>query len=228
VTKPRRLTGLSLGIAGLLLTGCAGSASPGVAIEVGDETISADRVDEAAAHLCTALGDEFRSSGTVVPMGVIRQGVVQLLALDSQAQQIAEEYGVEAGPAYERELASRRQAAQALPEEVRADYVEVMAANARANAVLEAVGREKLQEEGFPDPSTEQVAQAGTDVFTSWPDAHGIEVDPRYGVQLRDGALVPADTGVSTAVSDAAKAGQATEPDPGYTQGLPPDQRCGG
>ena len=228
MTKTRALTGLSLGLAGLLLTGCAGSASPGVAVEIGDETISADRVDTAASHMCTALGDEFRGNGTVVPMGVIRQGVLQLLALDSQASQIAEEYGVAAGPAYERELASRRQAAESLPEEVRADYVEVMAANAHANAVLEAAGRAKLEEEGFTNPSVEQVTQAGTDIFTSWPDSHGIEVDPRYGVELRDGSLAPADTSLSVAVSDTAKAGLATEPEPGYTQGLLASHRCGG
>ena len=226
--KSRALVGLSTGLAGLLLTGCAGSASPGVAATVGDETISVDRVDAAAAHMCEALGDQLRGNGTVVPMGVVRQGALQLLALESQSRQIAEEYGVEPGETYERDVAQREQMAATLPEEVREDYVAVMSASTLAQSVLEEAGRAKLEQEGFASPTTEQVTQAGNDLFAAWPDANGIEVDPRYGLELRDGALVPADTNLSVAVSDQAVKGLATEPDPTYTQGLLAGQRCGG
>ena len=85
--------------------------------------------------MCTALAEDFRSSGSVVPMGVVRQGVLQLLALDSQARQIAEEYGVTAGETFRREVAQRRDFAQSLPSDVRSDYIAVMTANARATAV---------------------------------------------------------------------------------------------
>ncbi|WP_457206284.1 hypothetical protein [Nocardioides sp. P5_C9_2] len=217
----------AVALSGLVLTGCGSSARPGVAIEVGDETISTSTVDSASAHLCTALGDEFSANGTVVPMGFIRQGVVQLMALSSTAHQIADEYGVEPGAAYEREVASRTRTAAAFPEEVRDDYVEVMSANALANDVLEQVGRAELAEQGFEDPTVDQVNQAGTDIFTSWPDANGIVVDPRYGVELVDGTLTPVDTNLSMAVGDDAKAGLATEPDPTYANTLPENHRCG-
>lgn len=232
MSKTRALTGLSFGLAALLLSGCAGAISPGispgVAATVGDDTISVGQVDDAADHMCTALGDQFRGNGTVVPMGVIRQGTLQLLVLDSQAQQIAEEYGVEAGSTYEREVAQRREFASTLPEEARADYVTVMSANARANAVLDAAGRAKLAEEGNDSPTVGQVTKAGSEIFAAWPEDNGIEVDPRYGVQLKDGSLVPADTSLSVAVSDQAVKGLATEPDPAYTQGLLAGHRCGG
>lgn len=224
--KSRPLTGLALGLAGLLLAGC-GSASPGVAAEVGDETITVSEVDRAASHMCTALAEDFRSSGSVVPMGVVRQGVLQLLALDSQARQIAEEYGVTAGETFRREVAQRRDFAQSLPSDVRSDYIAVMTANARANAVLQEAGRVKLEEEGFESPTTEQVSQAGRDIFQSWPDSHGIEANPRYGVALQDGALVPSDTNLSVAVSDQAVKGLANEPDPAYTEALLGSHRCG-
>ena len=163
----------AVALSGLVLSGC-GSASPGVAIEVGDETISTRTVDRASGHVCTALGDEFSANGTVVPMGFIRQGVVQLMTLSSTAHQIADEYGVEPGAAYEREVATRTRTAAAFPEEVRDDYVEVMSANALANDILEQVGRAELAEQGFEDPTVDEVTQAGTDIFTSWPDAHGV------------------------------------------------------
>ena len=156
MSKTRLKTALrtagAVALSGLVLTGCAGSARPGVAVEVGDETISTSTVDSASAHLCTALSDQFKGDGTVVPMGFIRQGVVQLLTLSSTAQQIADEYGVEPGAAYQRELASRRRSAEAFPEEVREDYVEVMSANALATDVLTQVGRAEAGRGGLRGP----------------------------------------------------------------------------
>jgi hypothetical protein len=217
----------AVALCGLVLTGCAGSARPGVAVEVGDESISTSTVDSASAHLCTALGDQFKGNGTVVPMGFIRQGVVQLLTLSSTAQQVADEYGVEPGEAYQRELAQRQASAEAFPEEVRADYVEVMTANALANDILTQVGRIKLEDQGIKDPTVDQVTQAGTDIFNTWPDRHGVTIDPRYGVEMSNGTLTPVDTNLSVAVGDDAKAGLATEPDAGYANTLPETHRCG-
>jgi hypothetical protein len=230
VSKTRLTTVLrtagAVALSGLVLTGC-GSAQPGVAIEVGDETISTRTVDRASGHVCTALGDEFSANGTVVPMGFVRQGVVQLMTLSSTAHQIADEYGVEPGATYERDLASRRRAAEAFPEEVREDYVEVMTANALATDILEQVGRAQLVAEGFEEPTVDQITQAGTDIFTSWPDANGVTIDPRYGVEMVDGTLTPSDTNLSVAVGETALAGLATEPDAAYANTLPENHRCG-
>ena len=115
MSNPRLLPALAVGLSALLLSGCAGSASPGVAAKVGDETISAARINEATGHMCTALSDQFKSSGTIVPLGVIRQGVVQLLALGLQTNQIAEEYGVSPSETYERDVAERTRAAARCP-----------------------------------------------------------------------------------------------------------------
>jgi hypothetical protein len=217
----------ALALSGLVLTGCGSSARPGVAVEVGNESISTSTVDSTSAHLCTALGDQFKSNGTVVPMGFIRQGVVQLLTLSSTAEQIADEYGVEPGQAYQREVAQREATAQSFPEEVRADYVEVMSANALASDILNQVGRIELEDQGVADPTVEQITQAGTDVFSSWPDQNGVEIDPRYGVEMKDGTLTPVDTNLSVAVGEDAKAGMATEPDATYANTLPETHRCG-
>jgi hypothetical protein len=211
---------------GLLLSGCGG-ARPGVAVEVGDQEISTGRVDEAADHMCTALGDQFEAEGTTVPMGFVRQGVVQLMTLRAQAEQIAEEYDVEPGSTYGSAVAQQERTAAAMPEEVRDDYVELTSANALAQDVLEQVGRIKLEEQGVAEPTLEQVSQAGVDVFNVWPDANGVEIDPRYGLENIDGVLTPVDTNVSVAVSDAAKSGLNNEPDLAYAKTLPLTHRCG-
>jgi hypothetical protein len=219
-------TGLALGAAMVLLSGC-GSATPGVAVQVGDQEISTGRVDEAAAHMCTALGEQFEAEGTTVPMGFVRQGVVQLLTLRAQAEQIAEEYGVEPGSTYGNDVAQRERTAESMPEEVRADYVELTSANALAQDVVDQVGRIELEEKGVEDPTVEQVSQAGVDVFNVWPDANGVEIDPRYGLKNVDGVLTPVDTNLSVAVSDEAKAGLSEEPDVAYAKTLPLTHRCG-
>ena len=232
MSNPRLLSGpaplIGAVLSALLFSGCAGSASPGVAARVGDNTISASRISAATDHLCTALSPQFTSEGQVVPIGAISQFVVRVLALGSQAEQIAEEHEITPSAAYERDVAERTRAAAAMPEEVREDYIEVMSTQAYASDILDQVGRAKLVAEGFAEPTLEQVTQAGNDVFTVWPDANGIEVDPKYGVELTDGRLVPTDTNLSFAVSDEAKAGLATEPDAAYVNSLPSSQRCGG
>ena len=219
-------TMVAIGAAGLVLTGC-GSASPGVAVKVGDEEISTTRVDAAADNMCTALGDQFEAEGTTVPMGFVRQGVVQLLTLRAQAEQIADQYGVEPGSTYQNDVAQRQRTAASMPEDVRDDYVELTSANALAQDVLEQVGRIKLEQDGVTDPTVDQVSQAGVDIFNVWPDANGIDIDPRYGLRSVDGVLKPVDTNLSVAVSDSAKSGLKEDPDAAYARTLPLTHRCG-
>ncbi len=222
MSKTRLTTAATTAVAGLLLTGC-GSASPGVAVKVGDEELSVRHVDAVAANYCTAVGD----LESEVPMSFVRQYVVQLLTLRSQASQIAEEYGVEPGSAYRNDLAQRESTVAGEPADVREDYVELASATAYAQDIVDQVGRIELEEAGVADATAEQATQAGIDVFNQWPDAHGVEVDPRYGLDTVDGVLTPVDTNTSVAVGETAKAGLSTEPDPAFAETLPAHHRCG-
>ena len=215
-------TWLTVVLAGLLLTGC-GSAAPGVAVQVGDEELSVRHVDSVTANYCTALGD----LESEVPMSFVRQYVVQLLTLRSQASQIADDYGVEPGSTYRNDVAQHQGTAGTKPEEVREDYVELASAAAYAQDILDQVGRIVLEEDGVVDPTVEETTQAGIDVFNQWPDAHGIEIDPRYGLDSVDGVLTPVDTNTSVAVGETAKSGLATDPDPAFARTLPLNHRCG-
>jgi hypothetical protein len=222
VSKTRLMTAATTAIAGLLLTGC-GSASPGVAVKVGDEEISTRHVDEVTANYCTAVG-ELESA---VPMGFVRQYVVQLLTLRSQASQIADDYGVEPGTTYFNDVAQAQGTASTKPEEVQDDYVELASTSAYAQDILDQVGRIVLEDQGVTDPTAEQTTQAGIDVFNQWPNTHDLEIDPRYGLRSVDGVLSPVDTSTSVAVGDTAKAGMSTEPDPAFAETLPVNHRCG-
>lgn len=222
-----------LAAASLALTGCTGAGSPGVAATVGEETLTVAEVDRATQSMCASItagvGDP-AAAQTVIPLSFVRQGTVQLLALDAQARQIAEAYDVEPGPDHARELASSERRASGLPADARADYATVMSANALAVSLLERVGRVELERAGTTDPTAEEAGAAGVEVFRGWPEEHGIDVDPRYGLEVVDGQLASTDTHTSVAVSETARnglVGDVGQLDPAYLESLPSSQRCG-
>lgn len=216
-------TWLTVGVAGLLLTGC-GSATPGVAAQIGDEELTVRDIDSATAHYCTSVEEQLESP---VPMSFVRQYVVQLLTLRSQADQVADDYGVTAGSSYQNDVAQRQGTAATLPEEVRDDYIQLTSTPAYAQDIVDQIGAITLEDQGIADPTSDQVTQAGLDVFNQWPDANGIDIDPRFGAASVDGVLSPIDTNTSVAVSEIAKSGLAEQPDPAYAETLPSTQRCG-
>lgn len=222
MSKTRLLRAATLGVVGLLLTGC-GSATPGIAARVGDQELTVRQVDSATANYCAALGD----LESEVPMSYVRKFVVQLLTLRSQTEQIAEQYGVEPGSTYLNGVAQQQGTAATKPEEVREDYVALASAQAYAQDILDQVGRIELDNQGVVDATAEQISQAGVDVFNRWPDVNGVEIDPRYGLESVDGTLTPVDTNTSVAVGEVAKAGLAAEPDTAFAQSLPATHRCG-
>jgi hypothetical protein len=223
VSTTRLVKAATIGVAGLLLAGC-GSATPGMAVKVGDEVLTVRDIDTTTSHYCTSVGKQFEST---VPMSFVRQYVVQLLTLRSQAEQLADDYDITAGSTYQNDVAQRSGTAKTLPEEVRSDYVRLTSTPAYAQDVVDQVGAIVLDDQGVTDPTTEQITQAGLDVFNQWPDAHGIDVDPRYGLANVDGVLKPVDTNTSVAVGETARLGMADKPDPSFADTLPQTHRCG-
>lgn len=224
--RARLVTAATTVAAGLLLSSCAG-ASPGVAAKVGDDELTVREVDAAAGRMCTALGDQFAAQSTVLPMSFVRQGTLQLMILRAQALAVADQYGLEPGSSYNNDVAQRQRTASTMPDDVQDTYVELTSANALATDIVNQVGEIVLDEQGVADPTDEQVTQAGVDVFNQWPDSHGIDIDPRYGLESSDGVLKPVDTNTSVAVGEVAKKGLETEPDTAFARTLPLTQRCG-
>ena len=229
--RPGRTTGLAgLVVAGALLAGC-GSASPGVAVRVGDEVITTNEVDELAGEYCRAVGRSLAAQNPpqVVPNRYFRSGIAGTLTMRTIGEQLGEEYGVEPGKTYDQSVAKLEQSVSVLDEEVRGAVVEVESSTAYVEAIQAAVGQVLLEEEegGSAADYSTQVAR-GQQAFEDWISANGVTFDPALGVTLEKGQVTTQDTSLSFSAGESAVAGAADEPDPAYAATLPAAQSCSG
>lgn len=210
-------------VAVLALTGC-GAIQPGTAVEVGDESISLNRVDQVAGDFCTAIEPQLDGQAQTLPNGFIRGGIAGTLALRSAAEQVAEEYGVD--PETERYKFARAEierSVEGLPEDVRDSVVEVQGTTAYLEAVQAAVGEQQLGGQG----EYEEFVNAGAEVVAAWIDESHVEFDPSLNTSIDGGAITSVDGAVSYAVSERALAGLEAEPNPMAARQLPATHRCG-
>ena len=214
----------------VVLTGCGVTGTgfqPGVAAQVDDRTVTTDRVDELVGQYCDALEEQLGADGSVVPLSYFRGGVAGQLALVLAAEQLADDYDVEPTTDYDRTVSGIEAQTTTLTDEQQEAVIEIEASSAYVASVQLAVGAQLLADEGVSEPTNEETGQRGVEAFNEWLETHDIEFNPEYGVTIEDGGLVAKDTQVSFPVGEAAKAGQADEPDPGYAENLPESQRCG-
>lgn len=224
ITRPGLAAGLAAAAA--LLTGC-GSASPGVAAQVGDDEITVRHVDDVAADYCTAVEDQLEGQQQTVPNRYLRGGILGSLAVRSVADQLAAEYDVEPGQTYDEQVARLQEGTAFLDEETRASVIEVESSSAYVEAIQTAVGEVLLEREGAPDTEDAAALERGKRAFGDWISENGVEFDPQFGIELVKGEVASTDTSLSYAVSDDATQGAADQPDPAYAGGLPDAQRCG-
>jgi peptidyl-prolyl cis-trans isomerase SurA len=224
VTRP--LAGLAA--CALLLSGCGMAGTdwhPGVAAEVGNETITTDHVDTVATEYCSAIEDQLTQSGDVLPLSYLREGVTQQLVMVSAARQLGAQYGVGAGDQYTRHVAQLEQAVAQLPKAAQAAVIEIESSQTYVDGILQAVGEGLAQ--GTTKPTPDEAKAAGTKALATWFDANGVDIDPKFGVEIVDGAPTPVDTDISLAVGDTAKLAAKKTPDPTYSKTLPDVLRCG-
>ena len=212
------------------LSGCGVAGTgfhPGVAAQVGDDQIKVSQVDEIASNYCSAITEQLRGENQVLPLRYLRGGIAGQLALVAAAEQLADEYGVEPGPAVRPEGRrpegrGRRPARGPAGRRGRDRVVGVVPQRGPAGR-----RRELLREQGNAQPTIEESTQAGQQAFNEWLDEQDVSIDPQFGVELKDGQAVPTDTSLSHAVGTTAKNGNADSPDPAYAGSLPASLRCG-
>lgn len=229
VRRPVQVAVASLLLAGGL-SGCgvAGTSfHPGVAAQVGNDTISVREVDSLARNYCTAIEKQLVDSQQVLPRSYLRGGITGQLALVEAARQLAREEGVQPGADYTRRVSDLRDAVAALPEDQADAVVEIDSSATYLSSVLGAVGKKVLAERGEKDASPTAAGEAGQKALAAWIDDHDVQIDPEYGVAIEDGKAVPADGSVSYPVGDAARRGGAESPDQEYAASLPDSHRCG-
>ncbi len=199
-----------LAVVGLVLSAC-GDAEPGVAVRVGEELITLDQVDELTPEFCAAIepslsGGDAAQARSVYAMSELRAYVARQLASESVADQIAEEYGVGPGETYQAALAQQRDVAQSLPEKSRDTYLKLSTMGAYVQDILSAAARAALVDEGLANPSQEEISARAGDLFSRWPDEHGLKVDPRLGFTDLQGSGAT-DRSVSFPLSEDARLG---------------------
>ena len=224
ITRLGRLAALGAAVA--LLTGCAG-ATPGVAVQVGEEPITVNELNDVTSNYCKAVEDQLTGQGQVVPLSFFRSGIAARLANRSIGEQLAAQYDVEPGRTYDKQVASLEQSAAALGEDVRDAVVVVETEQTYTQAIQAAVGRQLLDEEGAGDAKYSETVARGQDAYQDWIADNGVTFDPKLGVDLVDGEAQPVDTSLSFPAGKTAVAGAKQTPDPEYAKSLPSSQRCG-
>jgi len=215
----------------VLLSGCGVAETqfhPGVAAEVGDRTITTDRVDELTSGFCSAVEEQIQTGGQSYPLRLFKRGIVGQLALQSAAEQLADDFGVEPGADYQAQLAQIETEAEGLSKSGREEYVEVQSTLPYVTDVLTQIGDRLLDEEGEDDPTLDFQQARGLDELVTWIDREGLTIDPRYGTEIVEGQPQPIDTDLTFALSDVAKGGVSEEePDPAYVATLSDSATCG-
>lgn len=226
MSRPGAVSALAAVAAAALLSGCGG-AQPGVAVKVGDESISSNRIDDLAAEYCTAVEEQLQGNAQRVPQRYFRAGIASSLAMRTVAEQLAEEYSVEAGRTYDQQVSQLQQSVAVLDEDVQEAVIEVESSKAYVEAVQAAVGEVVLEQEGDGEAAYTEQVERGQVAFEDWISEHGLEFDPSLGIGLVKGQVTSVDTSLSFPVGDDATDGDAETPDAAYATGLPDAHRCG-
>jgi peptidyl-prolyl cis-trans isomerase SurA len=201
---------------------------PGLAAQVGDETITTRHVDQVTANYCTALEKVTKGNTTggsqQTPMRYLAHDFTSALVEKAAAEQLAAEYGVEPTSEYKKTLAQLEPQMTALDDDEKAAVREVVGAQSYTNDVLTQIGEIELKKQGKTGATSDDQLAAGQARLKQWVADHGVEINPRYGAELGTGDQV--DTDLSYPLGTEAKGGLDKTVDPGYTASLPHQLVC--
>jgi peptidyl-prolyl cis-trans isomerase SurA len=220
VTRTRLIALASASL--LLLTGCGSvDLHPGVAAQVGDDTISMSQVDDVTRSYCSAAESQLQA-GQVLAQRYLRGQVAGALALRAAVDQFADEQDVTPTEDYQKAVdqAKASPTLAGLPADQAQALIDVQGIPIYVQAVEKAVG----EKQGAADDAA---TKAGQEAFLGWLDDQDIELDPRLGVSIEKGTTTGADTSLSYALGETATKADADDPDTTYAATLPDSQRCG-
>ena len=212
----------ALAVAVVLLSG-SGAAQPGVAAEVGQETITIDEVDDLAASICDVtedLPDDNPNAG-VRTGEQARNSALQALILRSMADQMAADYGVESGEDF------RRQEDRARLGFAASDEAKVEAALPGVTAIAYFVDiMQQIGDTTKSGLSDDEALTAGIGLAQDWQDDHGVETNPLFNsFRIGDQEIESERSDLAFAVSGTAKDAEGGSEE--YASSLPKSQRCG-
>ena len=213
-----------LGVAVAVLTGCAG-ATPGVAAQVGDDSITVDQVDALAADVCAL--EKAVPEGTVnkqPPTSGLRarDAALQSMVLRSIADQMADDHGVTLDQKdFQRQVDQVR-----LQYDVVDDDDLIDEALPAYTAIPYFVNIVSQIGEQTGDVTGDQALAAGIKQAQKWQAENGIETNPMFGsFNIGDQEIESERDDLAFPVSKTAKdSGEASAE---YIASLPESQRCG-
>ncbi len=215
----------------VLLTGCGVAGTdfhPGVAAQVGDDTITTNHVDQVTDDYCAAVEAVTEGSPDAgeqqQPLRYLSREFANDLIIRSATEQLAEEYGVEAGAAYKSDLAQLRPQLVDLSDDQRDAVLEVIGARAYYQDVLITIGGIELDKAENTEATDEDKYAAGQELLKTWVADHDVEINPKYGLEF--GTPEQVDTDLSYALGQNAKDGLLPQADPDYAASLPDHLVC--
>ncbi len=218
-----------LGVA--LLAGCGVAGTqfhPGVAAEVGDQTITTRHVAQVTDDACKALTklneDPSASGGQPTPLRVIGRQVASALIDRAAAEQLADAYDVTPTADYKTSLAQTEGQLSAVSGDQKEAVLEVVEAQTYSGDVLIQIGKIELEKQGTDDSTADDQYAEGQKVLADWEKDHDIVVNPKYGID--PGSNEAVDTNLSFAAGETAKNGLSDDPDASYTGSLPGSLVC--
>ncbi len=213
-----------------LLAGCGVAGTqfhPGVAAQVGDETITTRHVDQVTDNYCTAIekvSEGQDTGGQQTPLRYLTHEFATSLIVKAAAEQLADEYDVEPTSSYKSALAQLEPQLAELDEDEKDAVREVIAAQSYTDDVLTQIGQLDLEDKGTDDATADDQLAAGQDLLRTWVADHDVEINPRYAIDF--GTAEQVDTDLSYPVGSTAKNGLLPQADPDYTSALPDHLVC--
>jgi peptidyl-prolyl cis-trans isomerase SurA len=215
----------------VLLAGCGVAGAqfhPGVAAQVGDQTITTRHLDQVTADYCTGFEKlskaDPQAGDQPVPLRYVTNQFVTLLIQRAGAEQLADQYDVQPGSASRSALASVEPQLDGLSDDQQDAFREILGARAYTDDVLTQIGAVSLEDQGTTDATPDDQLAEGQKLLSTWAADNDVEVNPKYAVDLEAPGQV--DTDLSFAVGSKAKEGLKAEPDPAYTSSLPGHLVC--
>ena len=213
----------------VLLAGCGVAGTqfhPGLAAEVGDQTITTRHVDQVTDDYCKAVEkvSKTQDSTQARPMRYLTHTFANDLIVKAAAEQLAADYDVQPTSNYKDELAQLEPQLTSLTDEQKDAVREVFGARAYTDDVLSQIGEISLKKQGKTDPSDDEKTAEGQKLLDGWIADHDVQVNPKYGIEL--GKADQVDTDLSYPLGTAATGGLNATPDPAYTTSLPGQLVC--
>ncbi len=214
----------------VLLTGCGVAGTefhPGVAAEVGDQTITSRHLDQVTHDYCAGFEKINKGSPQAqdpVPLRYVTNQFATILVNRAAAEQLADQYDVEPSSTSKAALTTIEPEIADLSEDQKDAFREIIGADSYSGDVLTQIGEISLEDQGTTDATPDDQSAEGQKLLTAWLADHDVEVNPRYAVDLD--ATGQVDTDLSYAVGKKAKDGLKAAPDASYTGSLPSHLVC--